>query len=128
MPAIAGTSLSRSLWLPLRIAPPAARNSSGNAKLKNAALGLRQNIFRSSRYWRQPSTRVWLPAHPLCIGGPPQVDVLQRGPPGGQIRQPPPLGERSLRQLVEQRRRVVGLELDQLPLVVAPVGDVVALA
>src|SRR5580700_6629669 len=55
MPAIIGTSRSSWCWLPLSAAPAPARNSSGSTKLKNAALGLRQNILRSRRYWRQLS-------------------------------------------------------------------------
>ena len=57
MPAIPGTITSRSESLPAKIAPNSARNSSGSAMLKNAALGLRQNIRRSSRYWRQAARR-----------------------------------------------------------------------
>ena len=41
----------------LFLAPNSARNSSGSRKLKNAALGLRQNILRSSRYWRHAAWR-----------------------------------------------------------------------
>src|SRR4051812_17158044 len=94
--AIAGSSLSRSRWLPLKIAPPAARNSSGSTKLKNAALGLRQNILRSSRYWRQPSARTLGPREPVglarsCIGRQLQVDVLERGAPDSQLAQAPAL-------------------------------------
>src|ERR1700751_4085374 len=81
MPAIDGTSRSRSCWLPLRIAPPAVRNSTGSSKLKNAALGLRQNMRRSSRYWRQVSASVSL------IGGDLQIGVLERRPRGPQRRQ-----------------------------------------
>ncbi len=50
IPAIDGTSLFSWCWLPLRMMPPATRNSSGSRKLKKAALGLRQNRRRSSRY------------------------------------------------------------------------------
>src|SRR5579871_6402937 len=85
---IAGSSLSRSLWLPLRIAPPAARNSSGSTKLKKAALGLRQNMRRSRRYWRQPSRTV------SGIGGQLQVDVLERRAPDAELLQAPALGQR----------------------------------
>ena len=53
MPAIPGTITSRSSCSPEKTAPNSARNSSGSRKLKNAAVGLRQNIWRSSRYWRQ---------------------------------------------------------------------------
>ena len=53
IPAMPGTITSRLSWLPLKIAPNSARNSSGRKKLKNAAVGLRQNIRRSRRYWCQ---------------------------------------------------------------------------
>src|SRR6476646_8366834 len=97
IPAIDGTSLSRSCWLPLRIAPPPARNSSGSTKLKNAALGLRQTIRRSRRYWRQPSTTA------SGIGGQLQVDVLERRATDAQLLQPLAARERGSRQLGEQR-------------------------
>src|SRR6476619_7294213 len=92
-PAIEGTSLSRSCWLPERIAPPPARNSSGNTKLKKAALGLRQNMRRSSRYWRQPRTSA------SGIGGQLQVDVLERRSPDGQLVQALAARERARGQL-----------------------------
>src|SRR4029077_17300380 len=100
-PAIDGTSLFRSFWLPLRIAPPAARNSRGSRKLKKAALGLRQNMRRSRRYWRQPST--------ICsgIGGQLQVDVLERRPRDRQLLQALSPRQRLTGQLVQQRRGVV---------------------
>ena len=50
MPAIPGTITSRFSWSPLKIAPKSVKNSSGRTKLKNAAVGLRQNIRRSRRY------------------------------------------------------------------------------
>jgi hypothetical protein len=49
-PAMPGTITSRLSWLPWKIAPNSARNSSGRKKLKNAADGLRQNMRRSRRY------------------------------------------------------------------------------
>ena len=52
MPAMPGTMTCRFASLPAKMAPNSARKSSGSRKLKNAALGLRQNIRRSSRYWR----------------------------------------------------------------------------
>ena len=52
IPAMPGTITCRFASSPAKIAPNSARNSSGSRKLKNAALGLRQNILRSSRYWR----------------------------------------------------------------------------
>src|SRR5919205_4201481 len=72
IPAMPGTITFRSCWLPCRIAPKKARNSNGSRKLKNAALGLRQNSRRSSRYCRQVRARSDL------IGGQLQVDLLQR--------------------------------------------------
>ena len=42
---------------------------SGSAKLKNAALGLRQNRRRSSRYWRHTSVLVLIAALPRGGGG-----------------------------------------------------------
>jgi hypothetical protein len=55
IPAIPGTITCRSRRRLCSSAPKKPRNSSGSRKLKNAALGLRQNILRSSRYWRQAS-------------------------------------------------------------------------
>ena len=57
IPAMPGTMTCRFASSPAKIAPNSARNSSGSRKLKNAALGLRQNIRRSSRYWRQAERR-----------------------------------------------------------------------
>ena len=54
-PAIPGTITSRSSWRPANTAPKIASSPSGSTTPKNAALGLRQNILRSSRYWRQAS-------------------------------------------------------------------------
>src|SRR5207245_9651833 len=118
MPAIDGTSLFRSCWLPLSSAPPPARNSSGSTKLKKAALGLRQNMRRSNRYWRQPSAIV------SAIGGQLQVHVLQRRAPDRQLLQAPALPERPCGQLAQRARRIAGLQLDQLAVLVA-VGDAV---
>src|ERR1700758_5067319 len=106
MPAIDGTSLSRSRWLPLRIAPPAARNSSGSRKLKKAALGLRQNMRRSRRYWRHASTAA------SGIGGQLQIDVLERGAPHAQLLQAFAARERLRGQLCQQTRGILGLVLD----------------
>src|SRR5580704_12871256 len=125
IPAIAGTSLFRSLWLPCRISPPATRNSSGSTKLKNAALGLRQNIRRSRRYWRQLKAIASGIAVSRGCRGQLQVDVLERRATDRQLIQAPALGERLCGQLVQQRRRVLRLELDELAAGVA-VGDLVA--
>src|SRR4051794_27946051 len=126
IPAIPGTITFRSCWLPLKIAPKKARNRRGSRKLKNAELGLRQNSRRSSRYWRQ----VIAAKDGLCVlgtGGDLQVDVLERGAADGQALEPPPVGQRLGRELVEQRRGVVRLALDQAAVHVA-VGDEIAVA
>ncbi len=52
-----GTMTLRSFWLE-NSAPNMPSSSSGSRKPKNAAVGLRQNIRRSSRNWRQA-----VPAH-----------------------------------------------------------------
>ena len=144
IPAIIGTSRSSWCWLPLSAAPAPARITSGSTKLKNAALGLRQNMRRSRRYWRQERTSVSLTVRSprggapggiagrvrhgrLDIRGQLQVDVLERGPPDGQLLQPLAARERLGGQLVQQRGGVVGLALDELP-VGAAVGDAVVRA
>src|SRR5205807_8595740 len=79
IPAIPGTITFRSCWLPCRIAPKNARNSSGSRKLKNAALGLRQNSLRSSRYWRQASSATSATIGGLLLArGQVQIHVLER--------------------------------------------------
>src|SRR5690242_20029064 len=85
MPAMPGTITLRSCWLPCRIAPKNARNSSGSRKLKNAAEGLRQNSRRSRRYWRQVSASALGEAAEAeallaCIRRQLQVDLFQRRP------------------------------------------------
>src|SRR4051812_4487122 len=107
MPAMPGTITSRFSWLSLKIAPNSARKSSGSRKLKNAALGLRQNSRRSSRYWRQVSAS-------SDIRRQLQVDLLQRRSRDVQLLEPLAPLERLARQLVQQPRRVVGDVLDQL--------------
>src|SRR5258708_7623378 len=107
MPAIAGIRRSSWCWSPLRIAPPPPRNSSGRRKLKKAALGFRQNMRRSSRYWRQP--RVTLSG----IGGELQVDILERRPPDGQLSEALAAGQGLVRQLVQQPGGIVGLPFDE---------------
>src|SRR3954452_16262528 len=126
IPAIPGTITFRSCWLPWKIAPKKARNSSGSRKLKKAELGLRQNSRRSSRYWRQViAAKDGLGV--LGTGGDLQVDVLERGAADGQALESPALGQRLGRELVEQLRRVVRLALDEAAVHVA-VGDEVAVA
>src|ERR1700730_18128570 len=122
IPAIAGMSRFRSCWLPLRMIPPPARNSSGSRKLKNAALGLRQNIRRSSRYWRQvrPSTS--------AIRRQLQIDVLERRAPDVELLQSLSARQRLAGELVQQPRRVLGLALDQLAAVIAAGDPVVGRA
>src|ERR1700722_4517002 len=108
MPAIAGTSRLRSCCLPCKMTPPATRNSSGRAKLKKAALGLRQNMCRSSRYWRQ------VRATASGIRCQLQVDVLQAGPSHVQLVQALPSCQGIGGELVQGARRVVGLHLHVL--------------
>src|ERR1700693_1788512 len=130
MPAIAGIRRLSWCWLPARIAPPPARNSSGSRKLKNAALGLRQNMRRSRRYWRQPSATALSrpgrrrPTSASCIGGQLQVDVPERRAADAQLLQALAARQRVGGQLGEQRRRVVGLALEQPAVARAP-GDAV---
>ena len=79
MPAMPGTITSRFFWSPEKIAPNSSRKISGRTKLKNAAVGLRQNIRRSRRYWRQARATVSGTAHLLAgVGGQLEVDVLER--------------------------------------------------
>src|SRR5581483_11336534 len=111
-----GTITFRSFCLDEKIAPKSARNSSGSRKLKNAALGLRQNILRSSRYWRQAI------AAASGIGGQLQVDVLERGAGDAQALEAGAVPQRAIGQLVQQRRRVVGRVLDERAVAVA-IGD-----
>src|SRR3954469_4529124 len=117
MPAMPGTITSRLSWLSLKIAPNSARKSSGSRKLKNAALGLRQNSRRSIRYWRQ----VRATASGL-IGGQLQVDLLERRARHLEVLQALAAGQRLAGELVQERRRVVGDVLEGLPARVA-VGD-----
>src|SRR4029077_8149119 len=106
MPAIAGTRRLSWCWLPLSAAPAPARISSGNRKLKNAALGLRQNMRRSRRYWRQ------LRAIASGIGGSQlEVDVLERRASHGQLLEALAARERFGGELVEERGRVGGVAL-----------------
>src|SRR5436190_4910149 len=117
MPAIPGTMTLRLSWLSLKIAPKKARKSSGSRKLKNAALGLRQNSRRSSRYWRQVSaTASGLISRQL------QVDLLQRRARDLEVLQALAARQRLGGQLVQQCRGVVGDVLDELPARIA-VGD-----
>src|SRR3954468_20562703 len=112
MPAMPGIRTSRSSWLPLKIAPNSARKSSGSRKLKNAALGLRQNIRRSRRYWcqaRASASDIGGGVGGLGLGGQLEVDVLQRGPRDRQVLQRLAARERRRGQLVQQRRGVLGL-------------------
>src|SRR4051794_20039899 len=94
-PAIPGTITFSVFWSPEKIAPNRARNSSGSAKLKNAALGLRQNIRRSSRYWRQVSASA-SGTHRLLalLGGELEVYLLERRAGDRQVAQPLAAGQR----------------------------------
>src|SRR5215218_851508 len=125
MPAMPGTITSKVSWSPPKIAPNRARNSSGRKKLKNAADGLRQNIRRSRRYWCHARTADSATGGRLLrlgglLGGQLEVDVLERGARHRQVAQPLAARERRARELVQQRRRVVGLARDDLAVLVAP--------
>src|SRR3954447_16542210 len=130
MPAMPGTITSRLSWLPPKIAPNSARNSSGRKKLKNAADGLRQNMRRSRRYWCQARTAEsatgWrLLGFGLGLGRELEVDVLERRARHRQVAQRRAACERRARELVQQRRRVLGLARHDLAALVAP-GHAVA--
>src|SRR3954452_3209503 len=114
IPAIPGTITLRSFWLALKIAPNSPRNRSGSRKLKNAALGLRQNSRRSRRYWRQVSAASDL------IGGQLQVDLLERRADDLEVLEALAAAEGIARQLVQQGGRVVGDLLVMLAGRVAP--------
>src|SRR5437588_642256 len=63
---------------------------------------------RSRRYWRQLRARV------SGIGGQLQVHVLERWPGDRELFQAFPARERLGRELVQERRHVIGLALDEL--------------
>ena len=118
MPAIAGTSRFRSCWFPCRIAPPPTRNSSGSTKLKNAALGLRQNML--------PLQSVLPPSERQGVS---VIEAVSSRYTSSSVGRPTlsssscsPLAERLAGELVQQPRRVLGLALDQLAVAIA-VGD-----
>src|SRR3954452_18558715 len=94
MPAMPGTITSRLSWLSLKIAPNSARKSSGSRKLKNAALGLRQNSRRSRRYCLHVSAR-------SDIRRQLQVDLLQRGPRDREVVEALAARQRLAGQLVQ---------------------------
>src|SRR6516164_9829166 len=95
-------------WFPARIAPPATRNRRGSRKLKKAALGLRQNIRRSSRYWRQVSVSA------SAIGGQLQIHVLEARASNAELLQTLAPRQRLARELVQQRGRILRFAFDQL--------------
>src|SRR5580658_10360966 len=99
--------------------PPPARNSSGSTKLKKAALGLRQNMRRSRRYWRQAR----ISASDICRQL--QVDVLECGARHGELLQPFTVRQRLAGQPLQERGGILGVVLDQLAGGVA-VGDLVS--
>src|ERR1700676_1370991 len=98
-----GTITSRSWRRPLTIAPNNARKISGSRKLKKAALGLRQKRWRSKRYCRHSSAMV------SGIGGQLEVDLLEARPRDRETLEARAVREGGAGQLVQQRRRVVGL-------------------
>src|SRR4051812_27697319 len=118
-PAIPGTITSRSSWLELKITPKSARNSSGRKKLKNAAVGLRQNSRRSRRYWRHVRCSASATGA-LSVGGELEVDVLEARPGDREVAQRRAARQRRARQLVQERGRVLGLALLDDALLVAP--------
>src|SRR4051794_23915682 len=126
-PAMPGTMTSRSDWLELKIAPKSARNSSGRAKLKNAADGLRQNRRRSRRYWRQarPTASATGALRLLGVGGELEGDVLEGRARDREVAQRGAARQGAARELVQQRRGVRDLALLEEPPLVAP-GDAVA--
>src|SRR4051795_7104456 len=131
MPAMPGTITSRLSWLPPKIAPNSARKSSGRKKLENAADGLRQNIRRSRRYWCQARAAsltgrrllrlgLGLGALGHGLGGQLEIDVLERRAVHREVLEPLAAGERGARELVQERRRVLGLARGELAGLVAP--------
>src|SRR4051794_40479839 len=105
IPAMPGTRTSSASWSPQRIAPIRKRKSSGRAKLKNAAEGLRQNMGRSRRYCDQARRAgEGSDMRGLGGGGELEVDVLEGGAGDGELRDAPAAGERRARQLVHERR------------------------
>src|SRR3954452_8211760 len=107
IPAIPGTMTFRSSWLPCRMAPNSPRKSSGSRKLKNAALGLRQNSRRSSRYCRHVSAR-------SDIRRQLQVDLLQRGSRDLELDELLAARQRLAGHLVQHAGRLVGDDLVRL--------------
>src|SRR3954471_12048660 len=105
------------------MAPNSARNSSGRTKLKNAAVGLRQNIRRSRRYWCQARAEASATGGLLC--GQLEIDFLERRPRDRQVAQRLVAGQRRAGELVQQRGGIVGLALLELARLVAP-GDAIA--
>src|SRR6188508_2902100 len=100
MPAMPGTMTSRFSWSPEKIAPNSARKSRGRPKLKNAAVGLRQNIRRSRRYWCQVRTSSDTHGLPRRLGRELEVDVLQRGTRDRQLAHGPAARQGGGRQVV----------------------------
>src|SRR3954470_583107 len=123
-PAMPGTMTSRFAWSVLKIAPKRARKSSGRKKLKNAAVGLRQNRRRSRRYWRHVSCSASA-TRPLALRRELEVDALAARPRDREVAQRLAARQRRARELVQERGRVLGLALLDDAVVVAP-GDAVA--
>ena len=112
--AIPGTMMSRFFWSEWKIAPKKARKTRGSRKLKKAAVGLRQNIRRSRRYWRQRRVTASACAiHSASIGGQLEVDVFEAGTGHREVEQAFAALDRKRCQPVEQAGRVVGLLGDQ---------------
>src|SRR4051812_11832214 len=118
MPAMPGITMSRSLAGVSE--PMISRKTIGSTKLKNAAVGLRQNCLRSRRNCRQPRTAASDMDRLLRFGGQLEVDVLEAGARDGQLAHGAAAGERVGGQLVQQVGGVVDLALLQLAVLAAP--------
>src|SRR3954466_6730980 len=115
IPAMPGTRTLSSSWSPWKSRPKKARKSSGRPRLKNAALGLRQNRRRSRRYWCHSSaTSDMTGLRLLDVGGELGLDVLQRGSADLQVLELLAAGQRVGGQAREQARGIVGHMLDLL--------------
>src|SRR4051794_12369833 len=135
MPAIPGMKWLSPSWSRLNTLAISTRKMSGSAKLKNAALGLRQNMRRwkrNSRHARAVALTARAPQAAearsrhrlgreggrLLLGRQLEVDVLERRPRHGQVLEPLAARQRLAGHAVEQLRRVVGLHLHAAPVLV----------
>ena len=79
MPAMPGTSWSSSSRSSPNTDAVSTNSRSGSRKLKNAALGLRQNSLRSRRNCSQASAKAFIPSTFLNPIRQLEVDLLERG-------------------------------------------------